>query len=203
MYVQLSLGHDCADSLQPPTAFNKPVEDHLRDGVRNYLQTTGLRRKPVKPYANPLAKTTLRASHRYEVVEESKRSERRLKQLKQIDSRAFSAGGRPRQPKYVESIANGEPFDEAWKLARGQRDLENSMPMKAQRVSTAPFHTRTKKLASFEDMERERARMELAMKQDKTLNGSLSGGSSTFGRRTQSASARARAPGSLKPIKRK
>jgi hypothetical protein len=158
-----------------PSAFNVPLETHLRIGVLRHIRTQGLHprldpgtqtaatlRAPgaqtatlVPAYTNA-ERTSLQATAPYDRPREAARTERRINQLRQLDTRPFNAGGRTAvidaQP--VVGVHAGAPYSEAWLAARTSRDLANSPESKSRRVTAAPFVTASTSGKLFEESER-------------------------------------------------
>mmetsp|Transcript_28053 Transcript_28053/g.97047 ORF Transcript_28053/g.97047 Transcript_28053/m.97047 type:complete len:358 (-) Transcript_28053:140-1213(-) len=141
-----------------PTAFNVPIEEHLRTGVRDFLRTNGLRRTRRPPsYAGADSRVSLQASSKYHVEEEVRREEARYNKLRQLDDRAFKAGGKPDRDAYRPGIAATSRFQEGWLAARSERELEHTEEAKAKRVSAEPFHVSVTRNRAFGEYERARS----------------------------------------------
>lgn len=142
-----------------PTAFNVPIEEHLRTGVKGFLRTHGLRRTRAPPsYAGADSRVSLQASSKYHVEEDVRREERRYNKLRQLDDRAFNAGGKPARQAFKPGIAASSRFQESWIAARTERELEHTEEAKAKRVAAEPFHVAVTRNRAFGEYERARSR---------------------------------------------
>lgn len=140
-----------------PTAFDIPIEEHLREGVKDFLKTQGLRRVKPASYASD-TKLSVQASSKYDAVKEHERTQKHYGKLRQLSHRPFVAGSKPKPRPVEPSIATGVEFEEPWKLARSTRELEHHPTQKARRVASKPFHTSVINNRLFEDYERANSR---------------------------------------------
>lgn len=136
-----------------PTAFDVPIEDHLREGARELLRTTGLRRVKPASYTEQ-SRLSVQASSKYGVVQEQARTQRRYNRLRHLSARPFLAGSKPKPKPVKPSMSLGTPYEEPWRIARSTRELANLPSQKAKRVTNAPFHTSVIGNRLFEEYER-------------------------------------------------
>ena len=150
-----------------PTAFNIPVEDHLRHGMTKYLQRTihpggtSTNRNPSRTSASrqstagtggirPRSRVSVRAGSKYGVEKDQKRWEEKFSRLRRLSPKPFSAGAKSKLGKFNGGISIGTPYEELWKIARSSRDL--AVEDKTKRVTSAPFVTAMKKRGrAFDD----------------------------------------------------
>jgi hypothetical protein len=155
-----------------PTAFNVPVEDHLKRGMSKYLSNT-MRRKgstdrnrgasgqvvsrqstrrstTASSKVRSRSRVSVRAGSQYGVEKEQQRWEEKFSRLRRLSPKPFSAGGREQLDKFEGGISIGTPYEELWKIARSSRDP--ALEDKTKRVSSAPFVTAMKKRGrAFDD----------------------------------------------------
>ena len=86
-----------------PTAFNVPIEDHLRDGVKDLLRTQGLKRVRATTYTAQ-SRLSVQASSKYGVVEEHAKTEKRYSRLRHLSARPFVAGAKTKHKPCVVSL---------------------------------------------------------------------------------------------------
>lgn len=175
------------DSTALPSAFDVPLEAHLRINTLRMLRTQGYNR-PLKPdasatalgntssvlvpsYVQPHSKLSVQASDPFDAPKEAERTRRRIAELERLDPKPFFSGGRtklldPAAHPVTSVHAHGVPFVEAWKRAQTERELaDTSADIKQKRVSTLPFVGVTGPLGgrSFEELERHKAAATAAM----------------------------------------
>ena len=150
-----------------PTAFDVPVEDHLRNGMTKYLTTTmrqkrsgrggsndrvgtSTSRQSTRQSGRTRSRVSVRAGSQYGVEKEQQRWEEKFSRLRRLSPKPFSAGGRENLGKFEGGISIGTPYEELWKIARSSRDP--AVEDKTKRVSSAPFVTAMKKRGrAFDD----------------------------------------------------
>lgn len=140
-----------------PTAFDVPVEEHLRRGVKDFLKTNGLRRVKPSTYA-ARSRLSVQASSKYGVIEEEKRSTRHYSKLRHLSAEPFVAGSKPKPRPVPGGISLGVEYEEPWRLSRSVRELEHHPSQKAKRVDQKPFHTSVINNRLFEEYERGKSR---------------------------------------------
>eukprot|EP00638_Chattonella_subsalsa_P012819 CAMPEP_0117778062 /NCGR_PEP_ID=MMETSP0948-20121206/758_1 /TAXON_ID=44440 /ORGANISM="Chattonella subsalsa, Strain CCMP2191" /LENGTH=383 /DNA_ID=CAMNT_0005605293 /DNA_START=135 /DNA_END=1287 /DNA_ORIENTATION=- len=146
-----------------PTAYGKPVEDHLRTGVRDLLRTrtldrtlakkhkkgknlNGTRLVPIKP---PATRLTLQASSNYNLPKEQAEMDRKLNKLQWVGNpQGFLAGQRVKDKGYERGISDKSPYVDPWKNPYRKRGIpKNQEEMQGVRTSLerhpeVPFYTR-------------------------------------------------------------
>ena len=136
-----------------PTAFNVPIEDHLRDGVKDLLRTQGLKRVRATTYTAQ-SRLSVQASSKYGVVEEHAKTEKRYSRLRHLSARPFVAGAKTKHKPIKPGVTLGTPYEEPWRVARSVRELQHLPEEKAKRVADQPFHTTVVNNRVFEEYER-------------------------------------------------
>jgi hypothetical protein len=151
-----------------PTAFNIPVEDHLRHGVKTYLRKTGsiggmrsrggMRGSTAGSSrsrgstadgsrtgfaSRPRSRISVQAEGVYGEDQEARRLENKYSRLKRLSPKPFSAGSKGRLMPTGPGISQGTPYEELWKVARSSRDP--ALEDKSKRVSDKPFVSAMKK----------------------------------------------------------
>ena len=152
-----------------PTAFNIPVEDHLRHGMTKYLKRTVRQgggtftnRNPSRASGasrqstagtggvRPRSRVSVRAGSKYGIEKDQKRWEEKFSRLRRLSPKPFSAGSKTKLGKFNGGISIGTPYEELWKIARSSRDP--AVEDKTKRVTSAPFVTAMKKRGrAFDD----------------------------------------------------
>lgn len=148
-----------------PTAFNIPVEDHLRIGAATQLKkrqstmnTRGSSRSTgtggggslrggtasssgtsngVSFSARPRSRISVQAEGKYGEDVEARRIENKYARLQRLDPKPFSAGTKSRLKSNGPGISQGTPYEALWKVARSSRDP--ALEDKTKRVSDQPF----------------------------------------------------------------
>lgn len=123
-----------------PTAFNVPIEEHLRAGSKHYVRTQRRKKRPPS-YAGADYRKSLQASSAYNAVEEARREEARYSKLRMIEPISFRAGGKVKPPSAGASISTGTKYLEPHLAGQAERVAEHSEEHKAKRVADKPFHT--------------------------------------------------------------
>jgi hypothetical protein len=143
-----------------PTAFNIPVEDHLRMGISQHLskkraldtrgssQSNGSMRggtsgSMTSGYSGgnggvrPRSRISVQAEGKFGEDVEARRIENKYSRLQRLDPKPFSAGTKSRLKGTGPGISQGTPYEELWKIARSSRDP--ALEDKTKRVSDKPF----------------------------------------------------------------
>ena len=151
-----------------PTAFNIPVEDHLRHGVKSYLRRSGkigatrgstagssrsrgsMADGRTTFASRPRSRISVQAEGVYGEDQEARRLENKYSRLKRLSPKPFSAGTKSQMPPSGPGISQGTPYEELWKVARSSRDP--ALEDKSKRVSDKPFVSAMKRGgAAFDD----------------------------------------------------
>ena len=85
--------------MQLPTAFNLPVELHLRNGVKDLLKARQTKRKGTVKKAPSLGfdnRISVQAQSKYSVVEDANKMEGKYNKALRVDKSDFFAGGKAR-----------------------------------------------------------------------------------------------------------
>lgn len=144
------------DASEVPSAFNIPMETHLKRGSKRFLRTRGLRtasafrdgegRGPRSYVGSVLpgglnpgeVKRTLRCSTAYGEEEAARRTEARHSRLRHLAPRAFTAGGtRGSTVRHVKSIHSQEPYTAPGQAAIPDRVRDHTAEHIARRTGTA------------------------------------------------------------------
>jgi hypothetical protein len=139
-----------------PTAFDIPVEEHLRIGASTYLKKrqyntrvstmrgstanssrSGSRGTTGGFRARPRSRISLQAEGKYGEDVEARRIENKYARLQRLDPKPFSAGSKTRLKSNGPGISQGTPYEALWKIARSSRDP--ALEDKTKRVSDQPF----------------------------------------------------------------
>ena len=148
-----------------PTAFNIPVEDHLRMGAatvlkkRTTMNTRGSSRSDgsfrgttasssnggtsTSFSARPRSRISVQAEGKYGEDIEARRIENKYSRLQRLDPKPFSAGAKGKLINLGPGISQGTPYEELWKIARSSRDP--ALEDKSKRVSDKPFVSAAKR----------------------------------------------------------
>ena len=149
-----------------PTAFNIPVEDHLRMGVSQHLKRRGssggggmgttrgstpgsmsgsFRGDTASSSsgtsrsfsARPRSRISVQAEGKYGEDVDARRIENKYSRLQRLDPKPFTAGAKSNLKSTGPGISQGTPYEELWKVARSSRDP--ALEDKTKRVSDKPF----------------------------------------------------------------
>ncbi len=144
---------------QIPSAFNVPLETHLRRGVKRFLRTQGMRTGSAfqegeggqpRSYvgtANTATvqpqdmKKSVRCSSAYGAEEEERRTQERHSRLRHLAPRAFTAGGRGNAVRHVKSIHAQLPYEPPGTAAIPDRTRDGTTEHKLRRTGTAVAQT--------------------------------------------------------------
>lgn len=94
---------------QPYTAFNRPVEEHLREGVREFLRTSGLQSVGVR-HPPARQRLSLQASSRYGVEREVAAAQRRYSTLARVSDKEFVVPTQVKAPQHAHGVGVGTEY---------------------------------------------------------------------------------------------
>lgn len=115
---------------QLPTAFNLPVELHLRNGVKDLLKARQTKRKgtvkkpPALGFDN---RASVQAASKYSVVEDATKMEGKYSKALRVDQSDFFAGGKARDlGRYAPSVDQGTQYLDKWRNPYATRGVPTS-----------------------------------------------------------------------------
>jgi len=140
---------------QIPSAFNVPLETHLRRGVKRFLRTEGMLTGSAfkegeggqpRSYVGTVHSTaagpeelkkSVRCSTAYGAEEEERRTQERHSRLRHLAPRAFTAGGKGSRVRHVKSIHSQLPYEAPGTAAIPDRTRDGTTEHKLRRTGTA------------------------------------------------------------------
>lgn len=135
---------------QLPTAFNLPVELHLRNGVKDLLKVRQKNRKGTVRKPPPLGydnRISIQATSKYNVVEDATKMEGKYSKALRVDKSDFFAGGKARDlGRYTNSVDQGTQYLDKWRNPYATRGVPMSEMDVDPRTTTlgknpaTPFH---------------------------------------------------------------
>lgn len=137
--------------LDEPTAMGRPLEEHLRTGVKAILQTRGYTKRGltrnigggrVVPIKAPVSKRSLQATSHYDAVTEAERLEKRRTKIGFMDkTKGFEAGHKVPLPAHRRGLNEGSAYQDPWKnpyLTRGVPEPKADLQMGRSTLGKAP-----------------------------------------------------------------
>jgi len=136
----------------PPTVYNKKVEDHLNEQFKDYLRKEGGvvsisdRKKSIRD-SRPISRRTLRSEGEYITAQDRTKKAERFERYKNVSSKNFTTYGKISHP-IPQPIATGTEYIEFWRIAKSSR----AFPSKNRK----PFFTRVRNGKDFHEYDIER-----------------------------------------------
>lgn len=109
-----------------PTAFNQPIEEHLRTGVKDLLRSRSRKQGDVLSalQPQPVDRRSVQATSNYSVVQNSTRMDEKYSKMQRLDKKSFLSGGTARDlATYTVSVQQGNAFMDKWRNPYTQRGI--------------------------------------------------------------------------------
>ena len=132
----------------PPTAFGKPIEEHLVACTQEVLRSQGMRSVALaEQVARPRIKQSVQASSEYGAASKEHKHESRRSKMMRVCDREFRAGGKGplTDLNTVTPVSTGTPFVDQHKIQKSTRDRPLARSQK-------PFHNAVPKNQLFDSI---------------------------------------------------